>query len=161
VAWPIYDIFTVADGQVFLGVVTDTQWKLFCEAFDLPQLLADPRLVTQADRRAARDWVVPLVAERLKGLTKGALMARFEELGLPFAPIARPVELFDDPHLLASDGLLPVTLEDGRTTTLPNLPISIDGERPALRRDLPKVGEHTGEIAAELGYSEAEWAALL
>ncbi len=161
VAWPIYDIFTVADGQVFLGVVTDTQWKLFCEAFDLPELLADARLVTQADRRAARDWVVPLVAERLKALTKGALMARFEELGLPFAPIARPVELFDDPHLLASDGLLPVTLEDGRTTSLPNLPISIDGERPALRRDLPKVGEHTGEIAAELGYSEAEWAALL
>jgi len=79
---------------------------------------------------------------------------------MPFAPIARPVELFDDPHLNANGGLLPVTLADGRKTKLPNIPLSIDGERPSLRRDLPKVGEHDDEIARELGYSEAEIAAL-
>jgi crotonobetainyl-CoA:carnitine CoA-transferase CaiB-like acyl-CoA transferase len=161
VAWPIYDIFDVADGQVFLGVVTDTQWKLFCEAFGLPELLTDSRLITQADRRAARSWVVPLVGERLKNLTKSAVMARFEELGLPFAPIARPVELFDDPHLNASDGLLEITLPDGSHTKLPNLPLSIDGQRPSLRRDLPRVGEQSAEIARELGYSEAEIGELL
>ena len=160
VAWPIYDIFNVADGQVFLGVVTDTQWKLFCEAFGLPELLEDPRLITQTDRRAARGWVVPLVGERLKKLTKNELMTKFEELGLPFAPIARPAELFDDPHLNVPGGLLPVTLADGRVTKLPNIPLSIDGERPELRRDLPRVGEHSAEIAAEIGYSADEIAAL-
>ena len=160
VAWPIYDIFNVADGQVFLGVVTDTQWKLFCEAFGLPELLEDPRLITQTDRRAARGWVVPLVGERLKKLTKNELMTKFEELGLPFAPIARPAELFDDPHLNVPGGLLPVTLADGRVTKLPNIPLSIDGERPELRRDLPRVGEHSAEIAAEIGYSAEEIAAL-
>jgi len=160
VAWPIYDIFNVADGQVFLGVVTDTQWKLFCEAFGMPELLDDPRLITQTDRRAARSWVVPLVGERLKNLTKNELMTRFEELGLPYAPIARPVELFDDPHLNVAGGLLPVTLEDGRVTKLPNIPLSVDGERPELRRDLPRVGEHSAEIAAEIGYSADEIAAL-
>jgi len=160
VAWPIYDIFDVADGQVFLGVVTDTQWKLFCEAFGLPELLNDPRLITQTDRRAARSWVVPLVGERLKDLTKNELMTRFEELGLPFAPIARPAELFDDPQLNVPGGLLPVTLADGRVTKLPNIPLSIDGERPELRRDLPRVGEHSAEIAAEIGYSTEEVAAL-
>ena len=160
VAWPIYDIFDVADGQVFLGVVTDTQWKLFCEAFGLPELLNDPRLITQTDRRAARSWVVPLVGEWLKDLTKNELMTRFEELGLPFAPIARPAELFDDPQLNVPGGLLPVTLADGRVTKLPNIPLSIDGERPELRRDLPRVGEHSAEIAAEIGYSTEEVAAL-
>jgi crotonobetainyl-CoA:carnitine CoA-transferase CaiB-like acyl-CoA transferase len=160
VAWPIYDIFDVSDGQVFVGVVTDTQWKVFCEAFGMLDLLARADLVTQSDRRAARPWMVPLVAERLKSLTRASLMARCEELGLPFAPIARPVELFDDPHLNADGGLLPVTLPDGRKTKLPNIPLSIDGERPSLRRDLPKVGEHDDEIARELGYSEAEITAL-
>jgi crotonobetainyl-CoA:carnitine CoA-transferase CaiB-like acyl-CoA transferase len=160
VAWPVYDIFTVSDGQVFVGVVTDTQWKVFCEAFGMLDLLERADLVTQSDRRAARPWMVPLVAERLKHLTRASLMQRCEELGLPFAPIARPVELFDDPHLNADGGLLPVTLADGRKTKLPNIPLSIDGERPSLRRDLPKVGEHDDEIARELGYSEAEIAAL-
>ena len=160
VAWPIYDIFDVSDGQVFVGVVTDTQWRVFCEAFDLAALLGDPDLTTQDRRRAARPKVLPIVAEKLAPLTRAALMDRLEKLGLPFAPIARPVELFDDPHLNQSGGLLPVTLAGGTTTRLPNIPLSIDGERPGLRRDLPKPGEHGAEIARELGYSEEQIAEM-
>jgi crotonobetainyl-CoA:carnitine CoA-transferase CaiB-like acyl-CoA transferase len=160
VAWPIYDIFDVTDGQVFVGVVTDTQWRVFCEAFALDALLADPALVTQDQRRTARPTILPIVAEALAGLTRAALMERLEALGLPFAPIARPVELFDDPHLNGSGGLLPVTLADGTRTKLPNLPLSIDGVRPGLRHDLPDIGQHGAEIARELGYSEADIAAL-
>ena len=160
VAWPIYDIFDVADGQVFIGVVTDTQWSVFCEAFNLPELLNDPRLVTQTDRRMARPWVLPIVGEAVKDISKAELMNRLESLGLPFAPIAKPVDLFDDPHLNASDGLLPTTLPDGRTTKLPNIPLSIDGERPQVRRDPPRVGQDSAEIAAELGYGQEEIAAL-
>jgi crotonobetainyl-CoA:carnitine CoA-transferase CaiB-like acyl-CoA transferase len=160
VAWPIYDIFDVADGQVFVGVVTDTQWRVFCEAFGLEMLVAHPDLGTQELRRAARGWVIPMVAARLAGLTKAGLMARCEELGLPFAPIARPVELFDDPHLNAEGGLLPVTLPDGSVAKLPNIPLSIDGQRPVLRHDLPRVGQHGAEIARELGLSDAQIEAL-
>ena len=160
VAWPVYDIFDVSDGQIFVGAVTDTQWKVFCEAFDLPMLLNDPELTTQEQRRAARPRVLPLIAEKLRPLTRAELMARLEALGLPFAPIARPVELFDDPHLNAQGGLLPVTLADGTTTKLPNIPLAIDGQRPELRRDLPRPGQHGAEIARELGYGEAEIAAM-
>lgn len=160
VAWPVYDIFDVSDGQVFVGVVTDTQWRVFCEAFGLQQLATDPTLLTQEARRAARSWIIPLIGETLAHLTKEALMARCEALGLPFAPIARPVELFDDPHLNAGGGLLPVTLPDGTVTKLPNLPLSIDGQRPELRHDLPAVGEQGSEIARELGYSDAEITAM-
>lgn len=160
VAWPVYDIFDVSDGQVFVGVVTDTQWRVFCEAFDLPELLGNPELVTQEQRRAARPMVLPLIAARLAPLTRAGLMARLEQLGLPFAPIARPVELFDDPHLNQSGGLLPVTLPGGTETKLPNIPLSIDGERPGLRHDLPAPGQHGAEIARELGYGEAEIARM-
>ena len=160
VAWPVYDIFDVSDGQVFVGVVTDTQWRVFCEAFGLPELAAHPDLGTQEKRRAARSWVIPMIATHLAPLTKSGLMEKCETLGLPFAPIARPVELFDDPHLNADGGLLPVTLPDGSVTKLPNIPLAIDGQRPVLRHDLPEIGQHGAEIARELGVSEAEIAAM-
>ena len=157
-AWPIYDIFETADGeQVFVGVVTDTQWRLFCESFGLSELAHDPTLATQADRLAARDRTLPAAAAAFRRCTKAELMARCEALGLPYAPIARPAELFDDPHLNASGGLLEVRLpEDGRSLRLPALPLALDGARPGLRRDLPRVGEHGAEIARELGYDAAE-----
>jgi crotonobetainyl-CoA:carnitine CoA-transferase CaiB-like acyl-CoA transferase len=160
VAWPVYDIFDVADGQVFVGVVTETQWQLFCAQFGLPDLAADPTLATQAARVAARPRTIPRIAEALRGYSKAGLMEKLERLGLPFAPIARPVELFDDPHLNQAGGLLPITLADGRPTKVPALPVAIDGARPGLRRDLPRPGEHDAELARELGYSEAEIAAL-
>ena len=100
------------------------------------------------------------IAEVLRGYTRADLMAKMEELGLPFAPISRPIELFDDPHLNASGGLLAMTLPDGKQTKLPALPISLDGERLKLRRNPPKTGEHDDEIARELGFSEAEIAKM-
>jgi crotonobetainyl-CoA:carnitine CoA-transferase CaiB-like acyl-CoA transferase len=157
VAWPVYDIFETADGgQLFVGVVTDTQWRAFCEAFGLGELASDPALVTQAERVAARSRVVPVVAAALRKHTRAELVARLEHLGLPYAPIARPVELLDDPHLLASGGLVPVTLPgSGTKTRLPALPVAFDGVRPPGRRDLPGIGEHTEEILRELGWERA------
>ena len=65
VAWPVYDIFDVSDGQVFVGVVTDTQWRVFCEAFGLQDLLADPAFATQSLRVADRSDVCRSVSRRL------------------------------------------------------------------------------------------------
>ena len=159
-AWPVYDIFDVRDGQVFVGVVTDTQWKVFCAAFGLGALTADASLDTQLARVEARERTLPVIAAALAGYSREALMAKCEALGLPYAPIVRPVELFDDPHLNGSGGLLALTLPDGRATKLPALPLSLDGQRLGIRRDLPGVGEHGGEIARELGYSDDAIAAM-
>jgi crotonobetainyl-CoA:carnitine CoA-transferase CaiB-like acyl-CoA transferase len=151
VAWPIYDLFDTADGgQVFVGVVTDTQWRLFCAEFDLSALADDPALTTQAQRVAARAAVLPHVSAALATYTRAELMAKCERLGLPFAPITRPAELFDDPHLNASGGLVPVALPDGTPSKLPALPLSFDGARLAQRRGPPQVGEHNAEILAGL-----------
>ena len=155
-AWAVYDIFDTADGsQVFVGVVTDTQWRVMCEAFDLPDLADDPRLVTQTQRVAARDWTLPRIAAAFATFDKAALMARCEALGLPYAPISAPVDLFHDPHLLGSGGLVEVTLPDGQALPLPALPLSLDGERMPLRRGLPAPGQHNAEIMAELGWTPA------
>jgi crotonobetainyl-CoA:carnitine CoA-transferase CaiB-like acyl-CoA transferase len=145
---------------VFVGVVTDGQWRVFCEAFGLAALAADATLATQRQRVEARDRTLPVIVAAFRGFTRAELMARCEALGLPFAPISRPAEMFDDPHLNGSGGLIAVTLPDGRETRLPALPLSLDGERLGRRRDLPQTGEHGAEIARELGYSEAEIVAM-
>ncbi len=155
VAWPVYDIFETADGgQLFVGVVTDTQWQVFCEAFGLPALAADPALATQAERVAGRARIIPVVAAALRQHSRADLAARCERLGLPFAPVGHPVELFADPHLTQSGGLIPTTLPGGATTHLPALPMAFDGARSPLRHDLPAIGQHTAEILAELGWNQ-------
>jgi crotonobetainyl-CoA:carnitine CoA-transferase CaiB-like acyl-CoA transferase len=153
-AWAVYDTFRTSDGEmVFVGVVTDTQWKIFCEAFGLHELLADDHLKTNPQRVVARPRVIPIVTALFAKMTKAELLAKCEKLGLPFAPITRPEDLFEDPHLKASGGLTDITLMNGTKTQVPILPVEMDGRRFRTRLDLPKVGEHTREILADLGYS--------
>ena len=160
-AWAVYDNFKTREGElVFVGVVTDTQWKIFCEAFGLQDLLADPVLKTNPQRVEARPRIMPIVSAIFAKMGKQELMDRCEKLGLPFAPIAKPEDLFDDPHLNASGGLTPVTLPGGIRTKVPNLPIEMDGARFGTRLDIPRVGEHTRDVLAGLGYDSAAIAKL-
>jgi crotonobetainyl-CoA:carnitine CoA-transferase CaiB-like acyl-CoA transferase len=160
-AWGVYDVFTVAaDEQIFLAVVSDTQWAIFCDAFSFADLKADARLRSNNQRVLARDWLIPLLRERLAHRSAAELSAVFEAHGLPFAPITRPEELVADPHLLATGGLAPLTLPDGRETTVPLLPITLDGQRLALRNNPPRLGEHNDEVLTGLGYSAADIKAL-
>ena len=160
-AWGIYDVFTVKEGeQIFLAVVSDTQWAIFCDAFRLEVLKSDPRLTTNNDRVRAREWLLPILRSHLAGRSAAELSAVFEKNALPFAPITRPQDLFDDPHLLGTGGLAPMTLPDGRATTVPLLPLTLGGERLKLRRNPPRLGEHTRELLLSLGYDEAQVLAL-
>lgn len=165
-AWAVYEPFETRDGEkVFVGVVTDGQWRKFCEAFGLDELGADPALAENRDRVAQRERIIPVIEKAFGELTAAELIERLESIGLPFAPIRRPEDMFEDPHMRERGGLLEVTLTDGEhrgdKTRLPALPLEIDGQRPALRRDLPRPGEHTREVLAEAGYSDEEIAALV
>ena len=161
-AWAVYDTFQTSDGKsVFIGIVSDTQWRIFCEAFARQDLMDDPDLASNAQRFTARDRIMPLLRELFGALPKAELMEICDRIGLPFAPIARPHDLFEDPHLQESRGLLDVTLPDGRPTKVPALPLMMDGNRTKIRRDLPRIGEHSNEILIEAGYSPEEIQALL
>lgn len=160
-AWAIYDVFETANPseQLFIGVVSDGQWRAFCEAFGLRELGANPDFEKNNQRVLARDAILPQVRALVQSHSRAEMVAKLEAIGLPFAPIARPVELLGDPHMLAG-GLLDVTLEDGRPARLPALPIELDGERLPLRRDIPKPGADTAELLHALGYDDAAIAAL-
>ena len=163
--WGIYDVFRVKDGeQIFLAVVSDTQWAIFCQAMALTDFEADERLHTNNGRVRSREWLIPQLRARLAEHRAAELAALFERHGLPFAPITQPHELLDDPHLLATGGLAPITLPDGeragQTAQTVLLPLALDGERLGVRHSPPQLGEHSAELLAELGYSGDEAARL-
>ena len=156
-AWAVYDVFTVKDGeQIFLAVVSDTQWAIFCDAFGYADLKADTRLATNNDRVMARDWMVPMLRERMAEKSAADLSAVFERNGLPFAPITRPEQLFSDAHLNQTGGLAPINLPDGRAVQTVLLPLTLDDERPGVRLNPPRLGEHSAELLRELGYDAAQ-----
>ncbi|WP_310644598.1 CaiB/BaiF CoA-transferase family protein [Limnohabitans sp.] len=160
-AWGIYDIFKVKDdAQIFLAVVSDGAWVTFCNAFGFADLKADERLRTNNGRVTNREWMMPILRERLRVHSADMLATTFEAQGLPFAPITRPEELLDDPHLNASGGLAPITLPDGRETKTVLMPVLLDGQRLGVRLSPPKLGEHNAELLAALGYSAQEIAQL-
>jgi crotonobetainyl-CoA:carnitine CoA-transferase CaiB-like acyl-CoA transferase len=159
--WAVYDVFTVKDGeQIFLAAVSDAQWGPFCDALGLPDLKDDPALATNNQRVKMRPVFMKTLRERLADRSAQELGEAMERAGLPFAPIRRPEELFDDPHLLATGGLADITLPDGKwagqtvKTTL--FPITMAGQRLAVRSSPPKMGEHTRELLGSIGYAPAQ-----
>lgn len=156
-SWAIYDIFQTADEeQIFVGVVSDKQWGEFCKAFDLEDLLNNKALSTNTQRVAQRNEFMPRLHKMLKTHNLSQIVEILESFGLPFAPIMRPDQLLDDPHVNHPGATVEVTLSNGVRAKVPTLPIEYNGARPSLYQDLPKIGEHNEAIAQELGYSDEE-----
>ena len=159
--WAIYDVFTVADGeQIFLAAVSDAQWQTFCTVLGFDDLKADAALATNNQRVVLRPALLKDLTARLATRSAAELSAMMEKAGLPFAPIRRPEDLFDDEHLLATGGLADVRLPDGpkagQTVKTTLFPITLQGQRLGVRLHPPTLGEHTRELLAGLGYGAAE-----
>ena len=160
-AWAIYDVFETKDDPIFIGVVTDALWEKFCALFGLDALWADETIRKNNERVLARDRIMPQIRALISGFTRAELIARLDGTGLPFAPISKPEDLFDDPHLAETGGLEPVTLADGSATRLPALPLSMNGAVPRADASLPKPGADSRAVLANLGYDPADIDALV
>lgn len=156
-AWAIYRTFTTADDElVFIGVTSDKQWARFCELFERPDWLADERLASNNGRIDQRDWLIPQIADLIAGHSTADTLRRCEQAGIPFSPIARPEDLFDNEQLIAGNSLLETVLPDGRQAPLPRLPLLLNGQGTTLRQHPPQIGEHTRPLLAELGLIDEE-----
>jgi crotonobetainyl-CoA:carnitine CoA-transferase CaiB-like acyl-CoA transferase len=160
-AWGVYDIFPTQDGdRLFVGVVTDTQWEVFCREFGAADLAADERLRTNGQRVKERARLLPKLEEILRRYSKVDLAKKLEAIGLPYAPITRPRDLFDDPHLNAG-GMIETKDPRGTSFKVPGLPLELDGKRLGLRNQPPAVSENARELLASLGYAPARIDALI
>ena len=161
-AWSIYDLFATADGQqVFVGITSERHWKRFCEKFGFADWLEDQRLSSNQGRIDARDWFLPELQARMKKLTKAELMKTAAQAGIPYAPVTRPQDLFEDAHLSAADALAETRLPDGRTGKLPKIPLRLDGRTFGLRNHPPAIGNGTRELLKMAGLDETEISELL
>ncbi|MCW0205544.1 Acetyl-CoA:oxalate CoA-transferase [Achromobacter veterisilvae] len=164
-AWALYDVFTVRDGeQIFLAAVSDSQWQAFCDAFGFGDLKHDPALATNNDRVRQRPALLADLRERLARYGAAELASVFERIGLPFAPIVKPEELYDDPHLRATGGLADIRLPDGeragQMAGAALFPLMMDGKRLGVRQHPPALGADTDALLESLGYAPDEIAAL-
>lgn len=156
--WAVYDVFTVKNGeQIFISAVSDAQWTTFCEVFGFTDLKADPRLTSNNDRVRERPTLLPVLRERLAHYSASELTRLMEHNKLPYAPIRKPEELFDDEHLMATGGLADFIVPDGaragQTSQTALFPFTMDGQRLGVRLSPPVLGSHTSELMAELGYT--------
>lgn len=159
-AWSVYDVFQTADDQqIFLGITSDAHWHRFCEAFDRANLAGDATLATNNQRIAARGRLMPEIRTLLAGLSRAEIFRRAQQADLPFAPVAKPEDLFEDPHLLAT-GHLAASHVGGLAVQVPAQPFQLDGRRYSVRRDPPPAGADGREILTRCGLAATEIAAL-
>ena len=160
--WGIFHLFPTSDNeQVFIAVTSNTHWERFCKEFDLPDLYADPRLDSNPKRARERDYLLPRVNGETSKYTAKDLMAKLEDANIPYSPVNRPDQLFDDPHLLATGQLIPTTFPGGRTAGVPKMPFKSNLYDMTLRCVAPGLGEHTRKVLQETGLGDAEIDALL
>jgi crotonobetainyl-CoA:carnitine CoA-transferase CaiB-like acyl-CoA transferase len=160
-AWGIYEPFETKDGeQIFVGLTSDRQWKRFCEHFKRGDLLQNPAYKTNEDRVRERPVLRPIVAAIVARHTRAELTELFDRIDIPFAPVAKPSDLFEDPQLNAHGRMLEIAFANGVRAKIPPLPVEIGNHAFTLRRQAPGIGEHTAEILAELGLAQDQIDAL-
>ena len=160
--WGIFHLFATKDEQqVFIGVTSNAHWERFCREFGLQELFTDARLDTNEKRVSCQEWMLPKIREAAVKYTSAELQAKLEAASVPYAPLLRPDQLLDDPHLNQSGQLLAVPMAEGKTGNLPKLPFASNAYEFTLRRPAPELGEHTREVLAEVGYNPSDIEALL
>ena len=153
--WPVYDVFQTAEGrQAFVGAITDGQWRGLCKALGLEDLLSDPCLQSRADRMDARERTIPRFRQAILRYNAVDLARMLTSHGVSCAPVARPAEMYSDPHALGK--LAASRLPDGRTVRGPGMPIEIDGAPLTEPMDLPAAGADTEDVLGSLGLAPEE-----
>jgi crotonobetainyl-CoA:carnitine CoA-transferase CaiB-like acyl-CoA transferase len=150
-----YQVFETRDGGLMVVAANDRLFRALCDVVDLPQLAADPRFATNPLRIANRAELTSQLERRFAAEGSTVWLERLRKAGVPAATVHDVAQVAASEQTQAL-GILQEL--DGFHTVA--LPLSIDGDRPRYASPPPGLGEHSAEILAEAGYSEAEVADL-
>ena len=154
-----YQVFPTRDGELMIAAGNDRLFALLCDVADLPELVSDGRFRTNPDRVRNREELVALLSARLRERSTTEWRELLTAAGVPAAPVADVADV-----AVAEQTEALGMLQQVAHPSIPDLtcsgPLSFDGERAAHRSPPPLVGEHTTEVLREVGYSDAEIAAL-
>jgi crotonobetainyl-CoA:carnitine CoA-transferase CaiB-like acyl-CoA transferase len=155
-----YQAFATQDGWINLGGANQANWERIARVIGRPELAADPRFATNADRMRHRDELVALIAEPLRTRPSADWIAAFEAEGVPAGPVNRIGDMLADPQVAAREMVLEVDHpRAGRTRAL-GMPIKFSDARADMTRPAPLLGQHSREVLDQLGYAAAEVEAL-
>ncbi|WP_031937998.1 CaiB/BaiF CoA transferase family protein [Prescottella defluvii] len=154
--------FDTADGRrISLHAGTDALFRRFATAIGLPDLATDPRFVTRAARVTNQLQLYPIIADWVGGQTAADAVKLLSDADVPVAPVMNVADIATDPHYLERGTV--VTVDDVEHGALPMAaPLPRMSATPGTIRTLgPALGEHTGEILAQLlGLDDDELALL-
>jgi crotonobetainyl-CoA:carnitine CoA-transferase CaiB-like acyl-CoA transferase len=146
-----FDLFPTADGSCAVAAPTDHHWTLLCRIIGRPELTDDDRTRTNRERIANVDFV----RETISAWTSARSTADVVETlagRVPVGPVQSVDAIFADPHIEARSMLVEVPQPDGsRSVVLPASPIKLSATPAGVYRRPPRLGEHTGEVLAEVG----------
>ncbi|HEX2345930.1 MAG TPA: CoA transferase [Gaiellaceae bacterium] len=155
-----YQVFPTRDGELMIAAGNDRLFALLCDVADLPELVSDGRFRTNPDRVGNREELVALLSERLRTRSTTEWRELLAGAGVPAAPVADVADVAASEQTEALGMLQPLAHPSIPELRLAAVPLSFDGKRAAHRSPPPLVGEHTTEVLREVGYSDAEIAAL-
>ena len=157
-----YQVFEALDGPVIVACGNDRQARDFCRIVGRADLADDPAYRSNADRIRNREAYIDALAEATRRIRRNDLLAALEKASVPGGPINTVAEAFADPQAIARGMRLDLPASDVRGGTAPTqrAPIRLDGAGMVAEHAAPRLGEHTHEVLAALGYDESASARL-
>lgn len=150
-----YDKFQALDGEVFLGIVNDTQFRRFCSRVGLDELAADERFATNAARVAHRAALKARIEAAIAAQASGPLCESLMRVGVPAGVVGSLPQAFAHAHA-EHRGLL---VRRGDYTGVRS-PMRLTATPATYGRAPPAFAQDAAEILADLGYSDDETAGL-
>lgn len=154
-----YGTFKARDGYINIAPAGDEMWERFAHALGLGHLFQDPRFRTNDLRCVHRQEINAIINDITRQRTMADWIEMLNKAGVPCGPIYTVPQVFSDPQVQHQKMLLEIEQTSGKVK-MPGFPLKLSRTPAGLSRPAPKLGEHTQEILAQIGYSSGEIQAL-